>query len=75
MSCGNSKQQLEKAGVNALAICTAPYRNSDGNITECGCPFGEHLNEIVPQAQQGDNLIFLFFTSVYFKLSINYLIV
>ena len=50
MSCGNSKQQLERAGVNALAICKAPYRNSDGIITECGCPFSEHLNEIVPQA-------------------------
>jgi hypothetical protein len=43
MSCGNSKQELERAGVNALAICRAPYRNSDGIVIECGCPFSEHL--------------------------------
>ncbi len=54
-----SKQQLERAeraGLNALSICMALYRNSDdGIITECGCPFSEHLNEIVPpQAQPGN---------------------
>jgi hypothetical protein len=49
MSCGNSKQQLERAGVNALAICHAPYRNSDGVIVECGCPYSEHLIEVVVQ--------------------------
>jgi hypothetical protein len=30
MSCGNSEQELERAGVNALAICRAPYINADG---------------------------------------------
>ena len=50
-----SKQQLERAGLNALSSCMALYRNSDGIITECGCPFSEHLNEIVPpQAQPGN---------------------
>jgi hypothetical protein len=53
MSCGNSKQELERAGVNALAICRAPYRNFDGIIIECGCPFSEHLNEAQP-VQQGN---------------------
>jgi hypothetical protein len=38
-----SKQQLERAGLNALSSCMALYRNSDGIITECGCPFSEHL--------------------------------
>ena len=53
MSCGNSKQQLES--LNALSICMALYRNSDGIITECGCPFIQHLNEIMPpQAQPGN---------------------
>ena len=55
MSCGNSKQQLERAGVYALAICTAPYRNSDNIITVCGCPFSEHLNE-APAPPPGSNL-------------------
>jgi hypothetical protein len=43
MSCGNSEQDLERAGVNALAICRAPYINADGIISECGCPFSKHL--------------------------------
>ena len=51
MSCGNSKQELERAGVNALAICRAPYRNSDGIVIECGCPFSEHLYEATPPVQ------------------------
>ena len=38
-------EEYERAGVNALAICRASYRNSDGIISECGCPFSEHFNE------------------------------
>lgn len=46
MSCGNSKQQLKEAGITALQICIAPYRNSSGEIVTCNCPFSEHANEV-----------------------------
>ena len=46
MSCGNSKQQLERAGVYALAICAAPYINTENNeIVYCNCPFSAHRDE------------------------------
>jgi len=48
MSCGNTKQQLERAGINALAICTAPYKNSTNEIVNCNCPFSEHRDEAAP---------------------------
>jgi hypothetical protein len=45
MSCGNSKQQIERAGVNALQFCQAPYRNAAGDIVRCGCAYSEHRDE------------------------------
>jgi len=45
MSCGNTKQQLERAGINALGICTAPYKNATNEIAYCNCPFSEHRDE------------------------------
>jgi hypothetical protein len=45
MSCGNSKQQIERAGVNALQICQSPYRNAAGDIVPCGCAYSEHRDE------------------------------
>ena len=48
MSCGNTKQQLERAGINALAICTAPYKNATNEIANCNCPFSEHRDEAAP---------------------------
>ena len=62
MSCGNSNRELERAGVNALAICRAPYINADGIISECGCPFSQHLKEVMPPAQ--GNFISIFYLRI-----------
>ncbi len=48
MSCGNSKQQIERAGVTALQICQAPYLNASGEILTCNCPYSAHRDETVP---------------------------
>ena len=47
MICGNSKQQLDRAGLNALSICTSPLRNAAGDIVDCGCPYSEHPDELL----------------------------
>jgi len=60
MSCGNTKQQLERAGINALAICTAPYRNATNEIINCNCPFSEHRDEV-----PGNYPVPVYFTELY----------
>ena len=48
MSCGNTKQQLERAGINALDTCKAPYRiNADSNGI-CNSFYSEHRDETAP---------------------------
>lgn len=45
MSCGNTKQQIERAGVTALQICQAPYLNASGDMLTCNCPYSAHRDE------------------------------
>eukprot|EP01036_Dinobryon_divergens_P029042 gene29042-38089_t len=45
MSCGNTKQQLERAGIYALDTCKAPYRINADNIGICNSFYSEHRDE------------------------------
>jgi len=58
MSCGNSKQQLERAGINALHTCTVSYRNADNVLFQCNCTYSEHRDELLSTI--GVNLILIF---------------
>ena len=63
MSCGNSKQQLERAGINALHTCTVSYRNADKVLVQCNCTYSEHRDELLSTI--GVNLILIFFVFIY----------
>ena len=52
MSCGNSKQQLERAGINAMHTCTVSYRNADKVLVQCNCIYSEHRDELLSTIEE-----------------------
>lgn len=49
--CGNSKQQLQAAGITAINRCPCEFTNESGKIVTCGRPFADHRDETYPQGK------------------------